>query len=80
MLIYLLIICLSVLFLLFVSREKHQFSTIPGPKPLPIVGNSLLFVQGNFEITLLKTMRSLQKEYGNVVKFYVGNILVLDCA
>ena len=74
MLIYLLIIFLSVLFLLFVSRsrEKQQFSTIPGPKPLPIVGNSLLFLQANFEISLLKTMRDLQKQYGNVVKFYVG--------
>ena len=63
---------LLILGLVFFSREKDPFSTIPGPKPLPLVGNTLIFFQGNFEDVWLKTMKSLRREYGTVVRFYVG--------
>ena len=58
--------------LVFFSREKDPFSTIPGPQPLPLVGNTLVFFQGNLEDIWLKTMKSLRREYGTVVRFYIG--------
>jgi len=73
MVIYLLIICLSgLLFFLLKSQVKSDFAKIPGPSPFPIVGNSHVFLQGKFEHIWLKIMQNLQKEYGNVVRFYVG--------
>jgi len=73
MVIYLLIMCLSgFLFLVLKSPVKSAFATIPGPSPFPIIGNSHVFLQGKFEHIWLKIMQGLQKEYGNVVRFYVG--------
>ena len=66
------ILCLVLLRFLFWSRERDPFSTIPGPTPLPLVGNCLIFFQGNFEDIWLNTMKNLKKEYGNVVRFYIG--------
>ena len=65
--------CLSgFLFLVLKSPVKSDFATIPGPSPFPIIGNSHVFLQGKFEHIWLKIMQGLQKEYGNVVRFYVG--------
>ena len=72
MLVYVLISGISLLLLwLFRSREDPAFSNIPGPKPLPLVGNSLMFV-GPSEHVWLKTMLGLRNEFGNVVMLYIG--------
>ena len=72
MLVYVLIFLISLILLwIFRSRENAAFSTIPGPTPLPLLGNSLMFA-GPFEHIWLKTMLGLRDEFGNVVKFYVG--------
>nr|QLI62192.1 cytochrome P450 43 [Streltzoviella insularis] len=52
---------------------------LPGPKPLPLVGNALLFMC-NFE-DLIKVIDDILNEYGDVTSFWLGpdlNIVVKD--
>ena len=69
---YVLIICFSLLLLGFFTRkEKSTLTDIPGPRPFPFVGNALMMA-GPTELLWLSTMKHLKKTYGNVVKFYYG--------
>eukprot|EP00090_Calanus_glacialis_P026770 TRINITY_DN42081_c0_g1_i1.p1 TRINITY_DN42081_c0_g1~~TRINITY_DN42081_c0_g1_i1.p1 ORF type:complete len:495 (+),score=97.38 TRINITY_DN42081_c0_g1_i1:91-1575(+) len=72
MVIFILIFFLSLVMLWFFTRRHDPaFSTIPGPRPLPIIGNSLMFI-GPFEHIWLRTMQDLKNEFGNVVMLYIG--------
>lgn len=44
---------------------------LPGPRALPIIGNTLMFL-GKSPPNLLKTLEGLSKKYGTVVRIMVG--------
>ena len=56
---------------IFKGQEDPALSTIPGPQPLPFLGNAMMFF-GPSEYVWLKTLKDLRNEFGNVVKFYSG--------
>ena len=49
---------------IFKGREDPALSTIPGPQPLPFLGNAMMFF-GPSEYVWLKTLKDLRNEFEN---------------
>eukprot|EP00090_Calanus_glacialis_P018963 TRINITY_DN29285_c0_g1_i1.p1 TRINITY_DN29285_c0_g1~~TRINITY_DN29285_c0_g1_i1.p1 ORF type:complete len:506 (-),score=75.50 TRINITY_DN29285_c0_g1_i1:15-1532(-) len=65
----LIVLILKVLDLLL--NRKKQLYHIPGPLPLPLVGNALLFA--NAHENFLPTMKSLGERYGKSFRLHLGS-------
>ncbi|KAK7792766.1 hypothetical protein R5R35_004879 [Gryllus longicercus] len=63
---------------LHLSRAARLVSSIPGPKPLPLIGNTLEFGYGTVDI--IANMTRLWKEYGHVFKIWLGPHLFIVVA
>ncbi|GBP00705.1 Cytochrome P450 4g15 [Eumeta japonica] len=63
-------------------RNRHLLefaSRLPGPKPLPVIGNALYFMCQPEE--LINVIRKLIDSYGDVLRFWLGpdlNVIVTD--
>ncbi|XP_050514474.1 cytochrome P450 4d2-like [Diabrotica virgifera virgifera] len=51
-------------------RKYDSLKNVPGPTPIPIIGNALLM--GTTTVALLQTFLDLQKKYGNFYKLWMG--------
>ncbi|XP_059480106.1 probable cytochrome P450 301a1, mitochondrial [Neocloeon triangulifer] len=48
----------------------RPYEEIPGPKPIPVVGNKHLFMFGTYDFSsLTEAFRKINTEYGDIVKF-----------
>ena len=66
-----LLLALLTIVLLYLTRDKKaNLLHIPGPAPLPILGNALLFA-GPME-NYLPTMASLWAKYGSIFRIHFG--------
>ena len=54
---------------LYLDRKKNLLD-LPGPKPLPFLGNALLFAKPNEQF--IPTVKYLMGVYGNVVRMHLG--------
>nr|QGQ60785.1 CYP4C [Eurytemora pacifica] len=62
---------------IFRNRKKNMLH-VPGPTPLPLLGNALLFA-GPPE-TFLPSIRSLVEQYGPIARFHLGSRVNLAVA
>ncbi|XP_072396492.1 cytochrome P450 4d2-like [Diabrotica undecimpunctata] len=51
-------------------RKYDSLKNVPGPTPIPIIGNALLM--GTTTVTLLQSFMDLQQKYGNFYKLWMG--------
>jgi cytochrome P450 len=71
LIITLLLICTPFLWWYSLLRKYKLLDKIPGPKPLPLLGNAI--ETGNTPQELLGNIFRWAKEYGDVYKFYIVN-------
>ncbi|GLH07857.1 Uncharacterized protein GBIM_13260 [Gryllus bimaculatus] len=63
-------------YLMFMSGRARLVSSIPGPIPLPFIGNALEF--GMNGVDLLRIMISLRHKFGSIVRCWLGPYLVVS--
>ncbi|XP_073970460.1 cytochrome P450 4d2-like [Rhodnius prolixus] len=68
-------------YILWTLRAANMIANIPGPKPLPIIGNALMFARINTLEELFNVVDSLVKEYGTqdaIFRLWLGPKLVIS--
>ncbi|XP_063927494.1 cytochrome P450 4c3-like [Zophobas morio] len=65
------VLSLPFLWWYFFLQKFKSLSVIPGPRPLPLIGNA--FDIGDTPIALLNNCAKLLNQYGDVFKIFIGN-------
>ncbi|GLH16708.1 Cytochrome P450 4C1, partial [Gryllus bimaculatus] len=65
-------------YLMFISGKARLVSSLPGPTPLPFIGNALEI--GRNGVELLSMLSALRQQYGSFVRLWLGPYLVVAVA